>query len=208
MKIAIDGPAGSGKSSIAKKVAEILNITYIDTGAMYRAITLKLKNYNEDEYEDILKKTKIDIESSKIILDGKDVTGDIRSEEISKLTSDFSKNQVIRDYLVKIQREIAEKKSVVMEGRDITTVVLVDAEYKFFLTADEKIRARRRYLQLKEKDDNLDFEKVLMDLKKRDINDSTRKNSPLKIARDAIVIDSTNLNEKETIDEILKYVRG
>ncbi len=208
MKIAIDGPAGSGKSSIAKKIAEILKITYIDTGAMYRAITLKLRHFNRDEYENILKDTIVDIEGDKIYLDGKDVTGEIRSEEISKLTSEFSKIQTIRDYLVKLQREIAEKKSVVMEGRDITTVVLPDAEYKFFLTADEKIRANRRFFQLREKNENLKFENVLLDLKNRDINDSTRENSPLKVAKDAILIDSTNLNEKETIDEILKYVRG
>jgi len=207
MKIAIDGPAGSGKSTIAKEVAKRLNIVYVDTGAMYRAITLKLIGQNEEKYEEILKNTKIEFKDDLIFLDGKDVSQDIRKNEISKYTSELSKNSMIREYLVKMQRKIAKDIDVVMEGRDIGSVVLKDAEYKFFLTADVEVRAKRRFNQLLEKNDNLVFEEILEDLKKRDYNDTHRENSPLIKTDDAILIDSSNLNQEETINKILDYIR-
>ena len=207
MQIAIDGPAGSGKSTVAKKIAEKLNIIYIDTGAMYRAITLKLKDIDKKIYEQACNNTNIEFINNKIFLDGKDVSSQIRSEEISKLTSDISKIDFVRKKLVSIQKEIADKNSVVMEGRDITTVVLPDADYKFYLSASPQIRAKRRTLQLKEKGLNADYEEILRDIKKRDNNDIKRENSPLKVADDAIVIDSSNLTADESIEKILSYIR-
>lgn len=205
MKIAIDGPAGSGKSSLAKEIAKRLGILYVDTGAMYRAITLKLLKEDESSYEDILKNTKISFEVDKIFLDGRDVSKEIRENEISNKTSEMSKKKIIRDYLVKMQREIARDKDVVMEGRDIGSVVLKDAEYKFFLTADVKTRAMRRYKQID--DDKVSFEEILEDLKVRDYNDSHRENSPLIQTEDAILIDSTDLNAEETIEKIISYIK-
>lgn len=207
MQIAIDGPAGSGKSTVAKKIAEKLNIIYIDTGAMYRAITLKLKDIDKKFYEEACNNTNIEFINNKIFLDGKDVSSQIRSEEISKLTSDISKIDFVRKKLVSIQKEIAAKNSVVMEGRDITTVVLPDADYKFYLNASPEIRAKRRTLQLKEKGLNADYKEIIRDIKKRDNNDIKRENSPLKVADDAIVIDSSNLTADESIEKILSYIR-
>ena len=205
MKIAIDGPAGSGKSSLAKEIAKRLGVLYVDTGAMYRAITLKLLKEDESSYEDILKNTKISFEGDKIFLDGRDVSKEIRENEISNKTSEMSKKKIIRDYLVKMQREIARDKDVVMEGRDIGSVVLKDAEYKFFLTADVKTRAMRRYKQID--DDKVSFDEILEDLKVRDYNDSHRENSPLIQTEDAILIDSTDLNAEETIEKIISYIK-
>ena len=205
MKIAIDGPAGSGKSSLAKEIAKRLGVLYVDTGAMYRAITLKLLKEDESSYEDILKNTKISFEGDKIFLDGRDVSKEIRENEISNKTSEMSKKKIIRDYLVKMQREIARDKDVVMEGRDIGSVVLKDAEYKFFLTADVKTRAMRRYKQID--DDKVSFEEILEDLKVRDYNDSHRENSPPIQTEDAILIDSTDLNAEETIEKIISYIK-
>lgn len=205
MKIAIDGPAGSGKSSLAKEIAKRLGVLYVDTGAMYRAITLKLLKEDEFSYEDILKNTKISFEGDKIFLDGRDVSKEIRENEISNKTSEMSKKKIIRDYLVKMQREIASDKDVVMEGRDIGSVVLKDAEYKFFLTADVKTRAMRRYKQID--DDKVSFDEILEDLKVRDYNDSHRENSPLIQTEDAILIDSTDLNAEETIEKIISYIK-
>jgi len=205
MKIAIDGPAGSGKSSLAKEIAKRLGVLYVDTGAMYRAITLKLLKEDESSYEEILKNTKISFEGDKIFLDGRDVSKEIRENEISNKTSEMSKKKIIRDYLVKMQREIASDKDVVMEGRDIGSVVLKDAEYKFFLTADVKTRAMRRYKQID--DDKVSFDEILEDLKVRDYNDSHRENSPLIQTEDAILIDSTDLNAEETIEKIISYIK-
>ncbi|MFR8505793.1 MAG: (d)CMP kinase [Peptoniphilus sp.] len=205
MKIAIDGPAGSGKSSLAKEIAKRLGVLYVDTGAMYRAITLKLLKEYESSYEEILKNTKISFDGDKIFLDGRDVSKEIRENEISNKTSEMSKKKIIRDYLVKMQREIASDKDVVMEGRDIGSVVLKDAEYKFFLTADVETRAMRRYKQIN--DDKVSFEEILEDLKVRDYNDSHRVNSPLIQTEDAILIDSTDLNAEETIEKIISYIK-
>lgn len=205
MKIAIDGPAGSGKSSLAKEIAKRLGVLYVDTGAMYRAITLKLLKEDESSYEEILKNTKISFEGDKIFLDGRDVSKEIRENEISNKTSEMSKKKIIRDYLVKMQREIARDKDVVMEGRDIGSVVLKDAEYKFFLTADVETRAMRRYKQID--DDKVSFDEILEDLKVRDYNDSHRENSPLIQTEDAILIDSTDLNAEDTIEKIISYIK-
>lgn len=207
MKIAIDGPAGSGKSTIAKDIAKRLKITYVDTGAMYRAITLKLLDKEEAEYEDILKKTTIEFKDGNIFLDDIDVSDKIRTSEISNKTSEISKNPMIRKYLVTLQQDMVKKESVIMEGRDIASVVIPDADYKFFLTATPEERAKRRFLQLREKYQSLTYEEVLKDLKIRDENDTNRKLSPLTKTDDAIVIDSTDLDYEETISKILSYIK-
>lgn len=207
MQIAIDGPAGSGKSTVAKRLAKRLNIEYIDTGAMYRAITLKLKNVENKDYKKVLDKTNIDFKNNKIFLDGVDVSNFIRDPEISKLTSDISKLPEVREKLVIIQRNIAKNKSVVMEGRDISTVVLPEADYKFYLSAGEEIRAKRRTLQLLERGLPADYEKILKEIKDRDKNDINRKNSPLKVAENAVIIDSSKLNIDDTVSLMLSYIR-
>lgn len=207
MQIAIDGPAGSGKSTVAKRLAKRLNIEYIDTGAMYRAITLKLKDVENKDYKKVLDKTNIDFKNNKIFLDGVDVSNFIRDPEISKLTSDISKLPEVREKLVIIQRNIAKNKSVVMEGRDISTVVLPEADYKFYLSAGEEIRAKRRTLQLLERGLPADYEKILKEIKDRDKNDINRKNSPLKVAENAVIIDSSKLNIDDTVSLMLSYIR-
>jgi cytidylate kinase len=211
--IAIDGPAGSGKSTIEKLLAEKLKISYVDTGSMYRAIAYKAYVSNIDIEDDeaikeLLSKTKLSMDEDKIFIDGKDVTNLIRTEEISALSSKISKNKLVREFLVDFQRDISRKKSVVMEGRDITTVVLPDADYKFFLDASVDERARRRYEQLKEKGDFAELEKVKEELIKRDKADKTRKNSPLKKAEDAILIDTSKQNLEETLNLIIDIIRG
>ena len=149
---------------------------------------------------------KINFDGDKIFLDGEDVSKKIRENEISNKTSELSKKKIIRDYLVKMQREIAKDRYVVMVGRDIGQVVLKDAEYKFFLTADVNTRAMRRYKQID--DESVDFEEILEDLKLRDYNDSHRENSPLIKTDDAILIDSTDLNAEETIEKIISYIKN
>ncbi|MDY2986320.1 MAG: (d)CMP kinase [Peptoniphilus sp.] len=205
--VAIDGPSGSGKSTIAKLLADKLNITYVDTGAMYRAIALYSKEtgFEPDEF---LYDIEIDYRDNKVFLNGEDVSDKIRSEEISKLASNISKDLKVREYLVQKQREISKKRSVVMEGRDIGTVVLPDAKYKFYLDAGVDIRAKRRYKQLLEKGEDVEFTKVLNDLKDRDFNDINRENSPLYMAEGAIFIDSADLTLEETLEKMFNNVRG
>lgn len=205
--VAIDGPSGSGKSTIAKLLADKLNITYVDTGAMYRAIALYSKEtgFEPDEF---LCDIEIDYRDNKVFLNGEDVSDKIRSEEISKLASNISKDLKVREYLVQKQREISKKRSVVMEGRDIGTVVLPDAKYKFYLDAGVDIRAKRRYKQLLEKGEDVEFTKVLNDLKDRDFNDINRENSPLYMAEGAIFIDSADLTLEETLEKMFNNVRG
>lgn len=209
--VAIDGPAGSGKSTVAKMLAKELDISYIDTGAMYRAIAYKAKKNSAITEEDIKKlliETDIDYKDGKIYLDGDNISENIRTEEISKIASDISKYKFVREFLVFIQQKIAKKISVVMEGRDIGTVVLKDAKYKFFLTATVDIRAKRRYEQLLEKGEIADFEMIREDLINRDYNDSHRENSPLKKADDAYLVDNSNLDLRQTLDYMLDIIRG
>lgn len=205
--VAIDGPSGSGKSTIAKLLADKLNITYVDTGAMYRAIALYSKKTGCDP-DEFLYDIEIDYRDNKVFLNGEDVSDKIRSEEISKLASNISKDLKVREYLVQKQREISKKRSVVMEGRDIGTVVLPDAKYKFYLDAGVDIRAKRRYKQLLEKGEDVEFTKVLNDLKDRDFNDINRENSPLYMAEGAIFIDSADLTLEETLEKMFNIVRG
>lgn len=213
--VAIDGASGVGKSTVAKLVAEYLNITYVNTGAMYRAIGLKILNTGIDIKDELaltelLENTIVTMEVDKVILDGKDVSEAIREERIGNFASTVSKIQIIRDHLVTQQQNIAKDKSVVMEGRDIGTVVLKDSKNKFYLTASVDERARRRYLELLNKNQFEDLETIKKDMEKRDFQDMNRENSPLKKAEDAEEIVTDNLTQEEVakliVDKVKKWV--
>ena len=205
--IAVDGPAGAGKSTVSKIVAAKLGFTYIDTGAMYRAVGLKLlqsgKPLTEKNLVEIVDDIEIKLdESAKVFLDGVDVTKDIRTPEVSKLASDVSKYGFVRKKLTELQREMAVKGSVIMDGRDIGTQVLPNADLKIFLTATLNERARRRFEELKAKGQVVTFDAVENEIAARDKQDSEREIAPLAKADDAILIDSTNL----TVDEVVKNI--
>ncbi len=211
-RIAIDGPGGAGKSTIAKQVAKKLDIEYIDTGAMYRAIAYKtillgIEADDEQKIEEILPKTDIDFVNGSIILDGKSIDDKIRTPEVSMQASKVSQLPAVRKKLVDLQKQMAASKSVVMDGRDIGTNVIKDAEYKFFMTATAEERATRRYKELIEKGKDVTFEDVLADIKKRDEEDTTRKLNPLKPADDARILDTTKMNIQEVVSTILSEVR-
>ena len=217
--IAIDGFSSTGKSSISKVVADTLGLIHIDTGAMYRAITLfGLRNFKNEKQEIDLSKllqnlNEISLEfrensgKLEIYLNGENVSKEIRTTEVSDNVSLIAKHPEVRARLVVLQRDIAEKQGVIMDGRDIGTVVLPNADYKFFLTASADERARRRFLELQSLGIETTIEKVKQNLIERDRIDSERETSPLKQAEDSILIDNTNLNKEETIDLILSYIK-
>ncbi len=214
--IAIDGPAGSGKSTSAKLVAQKLGYFYVDTGAMYRAITLKiLTSPIELSNENEIVKSAADSDimlidngsKLKVILDGKDVTEKIRSEEVTNNVSLISSYPGVRKVLVAKQREIGSKKGCVVDGRDISTVVFPDADLKFYMTADIMERARRRQAELSASGVELPIVQVVRELTERDLKDSTRETSPLKKADDALEIDTTNLTIEEQVEKILSYAK-
>ena len=206
--IAIDGPAGSGKSTVAKIIAKELGFTYIDTGAMYRAITLKalnlkIKDLGDENNYTFIKDTTLDFVDSKMTMDGIDVSKEIRTEEIVKNVSLVSSLKYVRVALVDLQRQMAKRCNVVMDGRDIGTNVLTDADLKIYLTATVDVRAERRYLEQKEKGiSNMTFEEVKADLIRRDTYDSTRKHNPLRKAEDAIELDTSGLSIEEVVNKI------
>ena len=207
IRIAIDGPGGAGKSTIAKLVGDKLGLEYIDTGAMYRAVGLKLnrKGIKPDDLisiSNVLEETTIDFVIGKIILDGDDVSDIIRTQEISKFASIYSQIPEVRSKLVDIQRRIAAGKSVIMDGRDIGTNVLTDAELKVFLTADSMVRARRRYEELRSKGVNANLDDIHEEIKDRDYQDMNRKLNPLVQAEDAIRLDTSDM----TIDEVVNTI--
>ena len=207
VSVAVDGPAGSGKSTITKMVAEKLGFNYVDTGAMYRAVGLKLnrKGIKPDDLisiSNVLEETTIDFVNGKIILDGDDVSDIIRTQEISKFASIYSQIPEVRSKLVDIQRRIAAGKSVIMDGRDIGTNVLTDAELKVFLTADSMVRARRRYEELRSKGVNANLDDIHEEIKDRDYQDMNRKLNPLAQAEDAIRLDTSDM----TIDEVVNTI--
>ncbi len=215
MIIAIDGPAASGKSTAAIGVAKCLGITYLDTGAMYRAVTFGLIEHNiEFENSTIIENflEKIDIKFSEsssgilLKLNGRDITREIRSEIVTKNASEVSALKSVRKSMVLIQRKMAEVGDCVLEGRDIGTVVFPNADFKFFLIADEKSRAYRRLEDLKAIGEQSSVEKVMSDLMNRDHKDSTRMHSPLKKSEDAIIIDTSDLGINEVIDKIVNIV--
>lgn len=211
--VAIDGPAGSGKSTITKKVAEDLKFNYVDTGALYRSLTYNflqnnLKKLEEEKIKNILEKTKIKVlfdgSIQRQLINGEDVTEKIRTKEISKYASLFAKSKNVRDYLITIQRNLAKKENVIMDGRDIGSVVLLNADVKIFLTASVDERAKRRFNELKEK--SLSLEEIKEEIKKRDFQDKNRQIAPLKKTDDAIEIDSTFLTIKEVVDKIKNII--
>ena len=217
MIIAIDGPAASGKSTAALGVAKALNITHLDTGSMYRAVTFGLIS-NQIRFEDIkaveyfLESLKLRFSKSKkrtdLILNDKNVTDLIRNNIISENVSEVSAIKIIREFMVRIQREMASDTDCILEGRDIGTVVFPNADFKFFVTADEKSRASRRLNDLVDSGDKnvSELNSVLEDLKVRDHKDSTRIHSPLKKAEDALVIDTTHLTINEVVEKIVNTV--
>ena len=209
--IAIDGPAGAGKSTIAKQLAKKLGYIYVDTGAMYRAISLYLirKNIAADDVEgiksvldDINIKLEYDNDTQVVMLNGENVNGLIRTEEVGAMTSASSKNACVREKLVELQRAIAAENNVIMDGRDIGTCVLPNANLKVYLTASSKTRAERRWKEYKEKGIECNFNKIEEDIIDRDNQDMTREVSPLKQADDAVLVDSSNMTIDEVIDAI------
>ena len=215
--IAIDGPAGAGKSSIAKALSKRLGYIYIDTGAMYRAVALFFLENNvadgkDSRIESLLEKLEISIKyedgAQKVILNGEDVTGKLRLEEIGKMASKFSAIGSVREKLVALQRKLAQKENVVMDGRDIGTVVLPNADLKIYLSASSKVRAKRRYLELLEKGHtDLDINEIEDEIIKRDEADMNREISPLKQADDAYYLDSSDMTLEEVVSKILSMVK-
>lgn len=206
--IAIDGPAGAGKSTISKIVASRLGIEYIDTGAMYRAVTLKAFRNNigfgdKDALDMMLINTSIEFKNRRLIMDGEDVSEEIRLQHISKNVSEVSAVPEVRLRLVELQRKMASNGGVIMDGRDIGTNVLKDARLKVFLTASVEERARRRYTELKDKGLDVSFEGICQDIEARDKYDSSRKVNPLCMAEDAVLLDSTNMSIEQVVDKII-----
>ena len=210
-QIAIDGPSATGKSTLAKALAKELSFIYIDTGAMYRAVGLynirkNIDLNNEDDVVNTLKDISIDIKyidkEQRIFLNGEDVSSQIREEKVGTAASIVSTYKKVREVLVELQRSLANVQNVIMDGRDIGTVVLPNASLKIFLTASSEERTKRRYLELKEKGKDVSIEDVAKELEERDERDTKRANSPLTKAEDAILVDTTNMNIEKTIKHI------
>ena len=217
IQIALDGPSGAGKSTMARHVANMLKILYLDTGAMYRALALKcirngIETKQMNSVYSLMLDTTIDVMyidgGQHMFLDGKDVTMEIRTNEVSMGASNVSAHQNVREKMVAMQQNIAANKNVIMDGRDIGTKVLPNAPIKIFLTATSEDRARRRFLELQAKGDHSKiFEDVLEELKERDWNDTHRKHSPLKQASDAICVDTTDLSLEAATDKIVSIIK-
>lgn len=217
LTIAIDGPAGAGKSTLADAVARRLNILHLDTGAMYRAIGLAMLEkgidiLDEDAAVGFIQAGGADLAvafdggTQRTMLDGRDVSRDIRTEEAGSAASAVSRYRAVRTWLVALQREIAARQSMVIDGRDIGTVVLPDAKMKIFLTASPEVRALRRLKQLEQAGQQATYEAVLSDLKARDDQDTCRAVAPLRQAADAVLLDTTNLSFDEAVDAVLRMV--
>lgn len=210
--VAIDGPAGAGKSTIAKLVGKEFNLMYINTGAMYRAVALKSKENNLgpekiNEICSLIDRMEMHFENDDLILNGINIQDVITTPEISNIVSNYASIKKVREKLVKLQRDMSEKYDVIMDGRDIGTVVLKDAPFKFFLTASPEERANRRFKELQNKNIECNYDQILEDIKKRDYIDSHRETDPLKKAEDAIEIDSTNLDISGVVDVICENIR-
>jgi cytidylate kinase len=217
--IAVDGHSSCGKSTMAKQIAKALGILYVDSGAMYRAVTWFFMQYfdlsdsslSDEELIRLLPKISIDFERKNdkdfTILNGKNIESDIRQMAVSEKVSRVSAIPKVREKLVKIQRDLAKNHSVIMDGRDIGTIVFPKADVKLFVTADAKTRAERRYLELQSKGESADFDLVLQNIIARDEMDSTRKASPLKQAEDAILIDNSNMNQEAQLAFALKLIK-
>lgn len=216
MNIAIDGPAGAGKSTIAKKVAKEMGFIYVDTGAMYRSLALYfirqgIDKDDEKKISEAVKDCNVTIDyvngEQQVILNGENVTGLIRTEEVGNMASASSVFKDVRTKLVSLQQDLAKSKDVIMDGRDIGTCVLPEAQVKVFLTASVDERASRRYKELVEKGEKPDLEKIKKDIEERDYRDSHRENSPLKQADDAVLVDSSNMTIDEVVNTITKLCK-
>ena len=213
--IAIDGHSGCGKSTTSRLLAKNLNFKYLDSGAMYRAVTLYFVNRGisqndtkkiKDELNNIIIDFKYVEDNQHIFLNDQDVENEIRSDEISNQVSFFSSNSSIREFLVNKQKTFGINKNIVVEGRDITTVVFPDAEIKVFMTADIQVRAKRRFNEMKSKNPDITYSDVIKNLEDRDIQDSTRKDSPLMVADDAFILDTSDLEINDQVDKIINFI--
>ena len=215
INVAIDGPAGAGKSTIAKAIAAKKGYVYVDTGAMYRAMALYFLREGIDSkdeakissvVDDISVSIKYEDGAQHVILNGEDVTGMIRTEEVGNMASATSVYGPVRTKLVSLQQELAKTTDVIMDGRDIGTVVLPNADVKIFLTASVECRAKRRFDELVAKGETPDFDKIAKDIEERDYRDSHREISPLKQAEDAILVDSSEMNIDQVVETIISYI--
>ena len=215
--IALDGPAGAGKSSIAKRAAKALDFIYVDTGALYRTIGLAATRKGvepkpSDEVEKLLNEITVDLTFNDkgeqiVILDGEDVSGLIRTPEASMMASKISAVPSVRAYLLDLQRNMAKSHNVIMDGRDIGTVVLPDANVKIFLTASPEARAQRRYKELCEKGMDVKYEDILNDVITRDYNDTHRQTAPLKPAEGCVMVDTTELDFEQSVEKIISVIK-
>lgn len=217
MIIAIDGPSGAGKSTLAKHLAKELKFVYLDTGAMYRALALKVLRQGIDladdaRLEELIAGTEIDLEETNgklaVLLDGVDVAGEIRTPEVSQMASKVSALRIVRARMLELQREMGRRGSVVAEGRDIGTVIFPDAEVKIFLDASAGERARRRYTELKGAGRAVDYEETLREIEERDKRDSERDLAPLRKAEDAVMMDSSNATADDVAAKVLSHIRN
>lgn len=216
IKVAIDGPSGAGKSSIAKSASEALGFVYVDTGALYRTVALNAaqKGAAFDDKENVIASLD-DLEvtlgfvngTQHVYLNGTDVSDQIRTPEISMGASAVSAIAQVREFLFQLQRDLAEQNNCIMDGRDIGTVVLPDAQVKIFLTASPEIRAKRRLLQLEQKGIHTTFEEVLADVKQRDYNDSHREIAPLKATEESIIVDTSELDLEQSIQKVIQTIK-
>lgn len=210
--VAIDGPAGAGKSTIAKILSKKFNLNYIDTGAMYRGVTLlaQRKGINPEEIEKLCKlieSSKFYFLKDKLFINGEDVSEDIRSQEVTNKVSFYAAVEEVRELLVDIQQNISKNYDVIMDGRDIGAVVLPKANVKFFVTATPEIRAKRRYEELMKKNKIVEYENILQEIIKRDYIDSNREVNPLRKVEDAIEIDTSTLSINEIVDQMSTYIK-
>lgn len=216
LNVAIDGPGGAGKSTVAKAAAKELGLIYVDTGALYRAVGVNaLRNgidtKDEKAIKKMLKNTVVELKHidgvQHVFLNGEDVSEEIRTPDASMAASDVSTVQLVRDFLFDTQRDIAKNNSCIMDGRDIATVVLPDAQVKIFLTASAEVRAQRRFLELQQKGSTDTYEKVLAELKERDYQDSHREIAPLKPAEDSIIVDTSEMPLDESIQTVVNLIK-
>lgn len=212
IRVAIDGPGGTGKSSIAKAVAARLGLEYIDTGAMYRAMGLKslrmgVSPEDVEAVEKMLEDTVLDFNDNHMYLDGEDVSGLIRTNEISMASSNISKLPCVRAKADALSKHLASTRNVIMEGRDIGTIVIPDAEVKIFMTAAPEVRAKRRYLQLLDAGKPADYDQIFDEIQQRDYQDSHRDYHPLKQADDAVLLDTSDMSKEENIEAVIDLIR-
>ena len=217
LKIALDGPSGSGKSTIAKRLSKELDILYLDTGAMYRATALKalkmgIAPKDEKAVSEFIDTLNLEIKyengTQHTYLDGENVSAKIREPQVSMAASDISSLKCVRLKMVEMQRKIAAETSCVLDGRDIGSYVLPDADYKFYITAGVDVRAKRRFLELKEKGFEVDFNNLKQEIEERDYNDSHREFSPLVKAKDAVEIDTSNMTVEQVLSTIMSYIKA